>query len=510
MADMRLIVTGAAGRMGRMLIKAIAETPGVTLAAAIERKGAAALGADASLLAGVGASGIMISDDPLPATLAADGVVDFSVPAASVEMAALAAQARIAHVVGTTGLTEADLAKIAAAARHAPIVRSGNMSLGVNLLARLVRDAARALGADYDVEIVEMHHRMKVDAPSGTALMLGEAAADGRAVDLKGHSERGRDGVTGPRKPGAIGFASLRGGTVVGDHSVIFAGDGERVVLSHHGPLAVRARRDQGGLMGARPQAGPLLDGRRAGLQRGLRRRRPRPLQHRHRIAVVGRLGVGREAELRRYARRGGVPDLDDAGHARAGMGAVGPGDRGAHRLFRQASPVHRGDKHPAGFHRPLVRRIDHAAQIVEAGLADERAAGAVLQREEAEAEIAPNSDVAQEAGPGRLARYRLAADETYDLRRRPHPGVGFEIFGAMRAKAQAGRFERHGIGEGQGVDPVVGADRVGRPGDDCAIVAFVGCSVYRLSGNLASLPPSKERTDRLCEEGRVRRRKRD
>jgi len=234
MADMRLIVTGAAGRMGRMLIKAIAETPGVTLAAAIERHGAAAIGADASLLAGVGASGILISDDPLPATLKADGIVDFSAPAASVEMAALAAQARIAHVVGTTGLTEADLEKIAAAARHAPIVRSGNMSLGVNLLARLVRDAARALGGAYDVEIFEMHHRMKVDAPSGTALMLGQAAADGRAVELKGHSERGRDGVTGPRKPGAIGFASLRGGTVVGDHSVIFAGDGERVVLSHH------------------------------------------------------------------------------------------------------------------------------------------------------------------------------------------------------------------------------------------------------------------------------------
>lgn len=234
MADMRLIVTGAAGRMGRMLIKAIAETPGVTLAAALERHGAAALGADAGLLAGVGANGVTISDDPLPAMLNADGVVDFSVPAASVEMAGLAAQARIAHIIGTTGLAEPDLAKIAAAALHAPIVRSGNMSLGVNLLAQLVQEAARALGAAYDVEIIEMHHRMKVDAPSGTALMLGEAAAKGREIELKSHSERGRDGVTGARKPGAIGFASLRGGTVVGDHSVIFAGDGERVVLSHH------------------------------------------------------------------------------------------------------------------------------------------------------------------------------------------------------------------------------------------------------------------------------------
>ncbi len=234
MADMRLIVTGAAGRMGRMLVKTIAETPGVRLSAAIERAGAPALGQDAGLLAGASATGVRISDDPLAALPNADGVIDFSAPAATVEIAALAAQARIAHVVGTTGLSEDDLTSLAAAARHAPIVRSGNMSLGVNLLARLVRDAARALGQEFDIEIVEMHHRGKVDAPSGTALLLGEAAADGRGVTLGDHSERGRDGVTGARKPGAIGFASLRGGTVIGDHSVIFAGDGERIVLSHH------------------------------------------------------------------------------------------------------------------------------------------------------------------------------------------------------------------------------------------------------------------------------------
>jgi 4-hydroxy-tetrahydrodipicolinate reductase len=234
MADMRLVVTGAAGRMGRMLVKTIAQTPGVALSAAIERAGAPALGQDAGLLAGAGATGVRISDDPLAAMLNADGVIDFSAPAATVEMAALAAQARIAHVIGTTGLSEDDLASLAAAARHAPIVRSGNMSLGVNLLARLVRDAARALGQEFDIEIVEMHHRMKVDAPSGTALLLGEAAAEGRGLTLSEHSERGRDGITGARKPGAIGFASLRGGTVIGDHSVIFAGDGERIVLSHH------------------------------------------------------------------------------------------------------------------------------------------------------------------------------------------------------------------------------------------------------------------------------------
>jgi len=178
--------------------------------------------------------GVAISDDPLPLLLNADGVIDFSAPKATVEMAALAAQARIAHVIGTTGLSDDDLERIAAAARHAPIVRSGNMSLGVNVLAQLVRSAARALGAEFDIEILEMHHRMKVDAPSGTALLLGEAAAEGRGIDLAGHSARGRDGVTGARRRGDIGFASMRGGTVVGDHSVVFAGEGERIVLSHH------------------------------------------------------------------------------------------------------------------------------------------------------------------------------------------------------------------------------------------------------------------------------------
>ena len=231
--DMRLIVTGAAGRMGCTLLRAIAETPGVTLVGALERPGSPALGQDAGPLAGLPPLGVAIGDDPLVLMNAADGVVDFSAPAATVELAALAAQARIAHVIGTTGLSEIDLKKIAAAARHAAIVRSGNMSLGVNLLAGLVRLAAKSLGEEFDIELVEMHHRMKVDAPSGTALMLGEAAAAGRGIALADHSERGRDGITGARERGAIGFASLRGGGVIGDHSVIFAGDGERITLSH-------------------------------------------------------------------------------------------------------------------------------------------------------------------------------------------------------------------------------------------------------------------------------------
>jgi 4-hydroxy-tetrahydrodipicolinate reductase len=233
MADMRLVVTGAAGRMGRMLVKTIHETPGAVLAGALEHEGSIALGEDAGLLAGCGKAGVPISADPLAAILHADGILDFSTPAASVEFAALAAQARIAHVIGTTGLSTEDLQRIGAAAWHAPIVRSGNMSLGVNLLAALTRQVAAALGESFDVEIVEMHHRMKVDAPSGTALMLAEAAAEGRGINLDERSTRARDGIHGPRRAGDIGFASLRGGTVAGDHTVVFAGEGERIELIH-------------------------------------------------------------------------------------------------------------------------------------------------------------------------------------------------------------------------------------------------------------------------------------
>jgi 4-hydroxy-tetrahydrodipicolinate reductase len=233
MADMRLVVTGAAGRMGRMLVKTIHETPGVVLSGALEREGSIALGGDAGLLAGCGNAGTAITADPLAAVLDADGILDFSSPAATVEFAALAAQARIVHVIGTTGLSAEDLKRIAAAARHAPIVRSGNMSLGVNLLAGLARRAAKALGADFDIEILEMHHRMKVDAPSGTALLLSEAVAEGRGIDLATRMTPPRHGHTGARQAGDIGFASLRGGSVAGDHTVIFAGDGERIELTH-------------------------------------------------------------------------------------------------------------------------------------------------------------------------------------------------------------------------------------------------------------------------------------
>ncbi|PTM97266.1 4-hydroxy-tetrahydrodipicolinate reductase [Mycoplana dimorpha] len=232
--DMKLVVVGAAGRMGQTLIRTIHAMDGVTLYAAVERTGSAFVGKDAGELAGLGPIGVTITDRPLEAFVDAEGVLDFTAPAATIEFAGLAAQARIVHVVGTTGCSADDDAKIAAAARHARVVKSGNMSLGVNLLAVLAEKAARALGpADWDIEIVEMHHRHKVDAPSGTALLLGEAAARGRGIALAGHSVRVRDGHTGPREAGTIGFATLRGGSVVGDHSVILAGEGELVTLSH-------------------------------------------------------------------------------------------------------------------------------------------------------------------------------------------------------------------------------------------------------------------------------------
>ncbi len=233
MSDMRLVVTGAGGRMGRMLVAAVQATPGVVLSAALARPGSAALGQDAGTLAGLGPIGVPVTEDALAAVVDAEGVLDFTTPAASRHISMLAAQARIAHVIGTTGFEPADLAALEAASRHAPLVRSGNMSLGVNLLAALVRRAAQVLGAEWDIEIAEMHHRRKVDAPSGTALLLGEAAAAGRDVDLAEVSDRGRDGITGARRAGAIGFSALRGGTVVGDHTVVFAGDGERIELAH-------------------------------------------------------------------------------------------------------------------------------------------------------------------------------------------------------------------------------------------------------------------------------------
>jgi len=230
---MRLIVAGAGGRMGRTLIKAIAETPGLTLAGATEGDGSPFLGQDSGVLAGLPPNRINVVSEVRPLTLAADAIVDFTVPAATVALAVLAAETKLAHIIGTTGTSAKDDAKIAEAAKHTAIMKSGNMSLGVNLLAVLARKVAATLGEEFDIEIIEMHHNKKIDAPSGTALLFGAAAAAGRRIDLKTHSERGRDGHTGARKRGTIGFASLRGGNVAGEHSVIFAGADERVELTH-------------------------------------------------------------------------------------------------------------------------------------------------------------------------------------------------------------------------------------------------------------------------------------
>lgn len=232
--SMGLIVVGAAGRMGQALIRTIAEIDGVHLAGAIERSGSDALGRDAGEMAGLGSNGVIVTDDALPVFAKAEGVLDFTAPAATLEFADLAAQARIVHVIGTTGMEQSHEARLEAASRHARIVKSGNMSLGVNLLSVLVRQAAKALDAsDWDIEVLEMHHRHKVDAPSGTALLLGEAAAEGRKIALAEHSVRVRDGHTGAREPGSIGFATLRGGSVIGEHSVVLAGEGEIVELTH-------------------------------------------------------------------------------------------------------------------------------------------------------------------------------------------------------------------------------------------------------------------------------------
>jgi len=230
---MKIAVMGVAGRMGQELVRAIHEAKGCTVAGATERPDSPVIGADVGTLAGIGPIGVAVSADPLEVIAKSEGILDFTAPKATVEFAALAANARIVHVIGTTGLTPADEAHIAAAARHAPIIKAGNMSLGVNLLAAITRRVAEALDEDFDIEILEMHHKDKVDAPSGTALMLAEAAAEGRGIDLKKHSVRGRDGMMGPRKRGDIGMASLRGGSVVGEHRVILAGPGERIELAH-------------------------------------------------------------------------------------------------------------------------------------------------------------------------------------------------------------------------------------------------------------------------------------
>lgn len=228
-----IVITGASGRMGQMLIRTVVESDKVSLTGVLEREGHAWIGRDIGECMGGAPLGVIVSDDPLDVFAKSQIVIDFTAPDATVGFAHLAAQARLVHVIGTTGMEETHLAKIQAAARHAVVVRAGNMSLGVNLLTRLVEQVARALDDDYDIEVIEAHHNRKVDAPSGTALMLGEAAAKGRGVKLNKVEDRARDGITGARNKGDIGFSVIRGGDIVGEHDVMFAAAGERITLRH-------------------------------------------------------------------------------------------------------------------------------------------------------------------------------------------------------------------------------------------------------------------------------------
>jgi 4-hydroxy-tetrahydrodipicolinate reductase len=228
----RVAIAGTGGRMGQTLVAAILAQQDIKLAAALEVAGSPLLGRDAGGPLGQ-STGVIVGSDVAAALRATDVLIDFTRPAATDAHVKACADAGVGAVIGTTGLSEDDKKALAEAGRTVPLVYAPNMSVGVNVLLKLVALAAQRLGGDYDVEIVEMHHRHKVDAPSGTALQLGEAAAAALGRDLKTDGVFARDGVIGERKPGAIGFAALRGGDVIGDHAVIFAGPGERVELAH-------------------------------------------------------------------------------------------------------------------------------------------------------------------------------------------------------------------------------------------------------------------------------------
>ncbi len=228
-----VVVTGVSGRMGQMLASEVQKSERLALVGALEREGHPWVGRDLGVCMGGTENGVIVTDDALDAFAKAQAVIDFTTPAATVALAPIAAQAGVVHVIGTTGLTPDDIAAIDAVTDRGVVVRAGNMSLGVNLLMQLTRKVAQALDESFDIEIVETHHRHKVDAPSGTALMLGEAAAEGRGHPLDDLYVAARDGITGARETGSIGFSAIRGGDVIGDHEVIFAGEGERIILSH-------------------------------------------------------------------------------------------------------------------------------------------------------------------------------------------------------------------------------------------------------------------------------------
>ncbi len=229
----RISVIGASGRMGQMLVKAVVENEDTKLVGVIEEDGHDWIGQDIGKLILGREIGVFVSDQPYEVILKSQAMIDFTRPEVSVKYSTFAAQARIVHVIGTTGFTESHLKKFELAAQHAAIVRAGNMSLGVNLLTLLTKKVSQVLGEDFDIEILEMHHNQKIDAPSGTALMLGEAAAAGRGISLLDPAESSIFKAKSKRQKGSIGFAALRGGDVVGEHDVIFSSLGERIILRH-------------------------------------------------------------------------------------------------------------------------------------------------------------------------------------------------------------------------------------------------------------------------------------
>ena len=231
--NIRVVVTGVSGRMGQMIVSGVLSSKKTRLVGALEREGHEWIGKDLGLVSGLKSLGVEVSDDPASVFKNADAIIDFSAPKASVEFSKLAAECGIVHVIGTTGFNDQDLALIENSGKKAKIIRAGNMSLGINLLVQLTKKVAANLDNDFDIEIIETHHNKKVDAPSGTALMLGNAAADGRQISLSNVRDSGRDGITGARNKGDIGFVSIRGGDVVGEHDVLFAAAGERITLRH-------------------------------------------------------------------------------------------------------------------------------------------------------------------------------------------------------------------------------------------------------------------------------------
>ena len=233
MAGIRMGIVGCGGRMGRMLVAEVAASEGCALTGGCAKPGSGYVNQDIGELAGIGRLGIVVEDNAEKLLHDSDVLIDFTAPAATAAHAAHAARLGKAMVIGTTGLSAEEAGAVRQAARGVPIVWAPNMSLGINLLLGLVEEVARRLGPEWDVEIMEMHHRGKVDAPSGTALALGRAVASGRGAMFEQVQQRGRDGITGPRRTGDIGFAALRGGDAVGDHHVVFAGAGERLELLH-------------------------------------------------------------------------------------------------------------------------------------------------------------------------------------------------------------------------------------------------------------------------------------